>query len=69
MPPWVVQVRPTRKPSTEAPMTTFPLWTLVWGHWSITAVVIVSTMVNCESRPRVINIVKNRNAQMGGSGI
>ena len=85
MPPWVVQVRPSRKPSTLAPMTTLPLCARVLGYWSMIAVVIVSTyitvtiitititrsltMVNWESRPRVMSMVKKRKDQMGGSGI
>ena len=85
MPPWVVQVRPSRKPSTLAPMTTLPLCARVPGYWSMIAVVIVSTyiitvtiiiiitrsltMVNWESRPRVMSMVKKRKDQMGGSGI
>ena len=86
MPPCVVQVRPSRKPSTLAPMTTLPLCARVLGYWSMIAVVIVSTyitvtiitiiiitrsltMVNWESRPRVMSMVKKRKDQMGGSGI
>ena len=88
MPPWVVQVSPSRKPSTLAPMTTLPLCARVLGYWSMIAVVIVSTyiiitiitiiiiiiassltMVNWESRPRVMSMVKKRKDQMGGSGI
>ena len=87
MPPWVVQVSPSRKPSTLAPMTTLPLCARVPGYWSMIAVVIVSTyitvtiitiitiitrsltMVNWESRPRVMSMVKKRKDQMGGSGI
>ena len=87
MPPWVVQVRPSRKPSTLAPMTTLPLCARVPGYWSMIAVVIVSTyitvtiiiiiiiimrsltIVNWESRPRVMSMVKKRKDQMGGSGI
>ena len=45
MPPWVVQVRPSRKPSTLAPMTTLPLCARVLGYWSMIAVVIVSTYI------------------------
>ena len=84
MPPCVVQVSPSRKPSTLAPMTTLPLCARVLGYWSMIAVVIVSTyitvtiiiiiassltMVNWESRPRVMSMVKKRKDQMGGSGI
>ena len=88
MPPCVVQVRPSRNPSTLAPMTTLPLCARVLGYWSMIAVVIVSTyiiitiitinitiiassltMVNWESRPRVMSMVKKRKDQMGGSGI
>ena len=87
MPPRVVQVSPSRKPSTLAPMTTLPLCARVLGYWSMIAVVIVSTyitvtiitiiiiitssltMVNWESRPRVMSMVKKRKDQMGGRGI
>lgn len=65
---FVVKPNPPRYPKTATLKTTQTLNCLRFGNLSRIAVVTVSIKANCESRPSVSNIKKNRSDQRGDIG-
>lgn len=54
---------PRKKPRMTVTTTTIDLCFLSTGHWSVSIVVIVSVIVNCDSRLEVTKMARKRNGQ------
>ncbi len=60
---------PRKNPTVQLAITTRDLFLLSWGHSSRMAVMTVSVMVNCESKPSRMSMKKNIKEKIWDPGI